>query len=123
MVSILEDLIVGINETTGLQCYAEMPDGSFQIPMVIITENRNQSSMLSFNGRVEVANLTYQITVYSDNVDDVYNYTELIDNYFKNEVKRFDGSVSSVQQKYPLYYRMLTYSGIVQRKENNYIIL
>jgi hypothetical protein len=123
MVSILEDLIVGINETTGLQCYAEMPDGSFQIPMVVITENRNQSSMLSFNGRVEVANLTYQITVYSDNVDDVYNYTELIDNYFKNEVKRFDGSVSSVQQKYPLYYRMLTYSGIVQRKENNYIIL
>lgn len=123
MVSILEDLIVGINETTGLQCYAEMPDSSFQIPMVVITENRNQSSMLSFNGRVEVANLTYQITVYSDNVDDVYNYTELIDNYFKNEVKRFDGSVSSVQQKYPLYYRMLTYSGIVQRKENNYIIL
>ena len=123
MVSILEDLIVGINEATGLLVYAEMPNDSFQLPMIVINESNNQLSTLAFNGRVEVANLSYQITVYSDNVDDVYKYTELIDNYFKNEVKRFDGSVSSVQQKYPLYYRMLTYSGIVQRKENNYIIL
>ena len=123
MVSILEDLIVGISEATGLLVYAEMPNDSFQLPMIVINESNNQLSTLAFNGRVEVANLSYQITVYSDNVDDVYKYTELIDNYFKNEVKRFDGSVSSVQQKYPLYYRMLTYSGIVQRKENNYIIL
>ena len=123
MVSILEDLIIGIKKATGLLVYAEMPNDSFQLPMIVINESNNQLSTLAFNGRVEVANLSYQITVYSDNVDDVYKYTELIDKYFKNEVKRFDGSVSSVQQKYPLYYRMLTYSGIVQRKENNYIIL
>ena len=123
MVSILEDLIVGINETTGLQCYAEMPDSSFHLPMIVITESKNSTSTVAFNGRVEMANLSYQITIYSSEVDDIYTYQELIDNYFKNEVKRFDGTFGMVQQKYPIYYRMLTYSGIVQKKDNNYIIL
>lgn len=123
MVSILEDLIVGIHEATGLLVYAEMPSDSFQLPMIIINESNNQSSTLAFNGRVEVANLSYQITVYSDDVDDVYKYTELIDNYFNNEIKRFNGTASSVQQRYPLYYRMLTYSGRVQKQDDNYIIL
>ena len=123
MVSILEDLIVGINEATGLLVYAEMPNDSFQLPMIVINESSNQLSTLAFNGRVEVANLSYQITVYSDDVDDVYKYTELIDNYFRNEVKRFIGTASSVQQRYPLYYRMLTYSGRVQKQDDNLIIL
>lgn len=123
MVSILEDLIVGIKEATNLLVYAEMPNGSFQLPLIVINESRNQLSAIAFDGRVEIANLSYQITVYSDDVDDVYRYSELIDNYFKNEIQRFNGTISSVQQRYPLYYCMLTYSGRVQKQDDNLIIL
>ena len=123
MVSILEDLIVGIKEATGLLVYAEKPNDSFQLPMIVISERDNNVDSVAFSGSVEITKLTYEITIYSNNVDDIFELQESIDSYFKTEIKRFKGSAGSIQQKYPLYYRTLTYSGIVQRKENNYIIL
>lgn len=123
MVSILEELIEGISIATELPVYSEMPNGSFQLPMIVISETNYQLSTLSFSGDVEVAKLTYQISIYSENVDDIFTYQELIEDFFKENVKRFKGTASAVQQRYPIYYRTLVYDGKVKKQNDNYYIL
>lgn len=123
MISILEELIAGIYNATQLPIYSEMPDGSFQLPMIVISETNYQLSTLAFNNHVEVAKVTYQISIYSDNVDDIFTYQELIENYFNIHIKRFKGTVSAVQQRYPVYYRTLTYDGKIKKQNDDYYIL
>lgn len=123
MISILEELITGINEVTGLQCYSEMPDGSFQLPMIVISERSSNVETLTFSGSIEVAKVSYDITIFSDDVDDIYDLQEIVDNYFKTEVKRFKCSAGNIQQRHPIYYRVLTYSGQVKCQDNKLYIL
>lgn len=123
MISILEEIIAGINEITGLQCYSEMPDGSFQLPMIIVSERSNDVDTLAFSGSIEVAKVTYEITIYSDNVEDIFELQEFVDGFFKTEIKRFRGSASNIQQRHPIYYRVLTYSGQVKKQDEKLYIL
>ena len=123
MVSILEMINEGLHQATGLYCYAEFPHDGFELPLLIVTENYNQLSNIALDGRVEVAELTYTITIYSEKLEDVYMYQELIDSYFNDTIKRFSGTIQQIQQSYPIYHRTLTYRGRVQKIENNYYIL
>lgn len=123
MISILEELISGINEVTGLQCYSELPDGSFQLPMIVISERNNDADSVAFSGSVEVTKLTYEITIYSNNVNDIFELQEFIDSYFKTEIKRFKGSAGNIQQRHPIYYRTLTYTGKVKQQDDKLYIL
>lgn len=123
MISILEELITGISNATELPVYSEMPDGGFALPMIVISEINYQLSTLAFSNHVEVAKVTYQISIYSDNVDDIFTYQELIENYFKTNIQRFKGTASAVQQRYPIYYRTLTYDGKIKKQNDDYYIL
>ena len=123
MISILDEIIAGINEITGLQCFSEMPDGSFQLPMIIISERSNDTNTMSFSGSMEVASVSYEITIYSNDVEDIFELQEFIDGYFKTEIKRFKSSASNIQQRHPIYYRTLSYSGQIKRQNDKLYIL
>lgn len=123
MVSILEQINEGLYQATGLYCYAEFPQDGFRLPLLIVTENYNQLSNIALDGRVEVAELTYTITIYSDNLEEIYKYQELVDSFFNDVIKRFSGTIQSIQQSYPIYHRTLSYRGRVQKVDNTYYIL
>lgn len=123
MISIYEEINKGLNQATGLYCYAEFPQDAFELPLLVVVEQNNRLSNIALDGRVEIADVSYMITIYSENAEDVYTYQAMIDNYFNTEVKRFVGQLSSVQQSYGMYHRTLTYSGTIQRIEDNYYIL
>lgn len=123
MVSILEEINRGLTETTGLYCYAEFPSDGFQLPLLIVKENSNRQSTIALDGRVEVADLTYMITIYSEDAEDIYQYQTMIDEWFFTNAKRLNGQIQPIQVSGNVHYRTLTYQGKVQRVGDNYYIL
>ena len=89
MISIYEEINKGLNQATGLYCYAEFPQDAFELPLLVVVEQNNRLSNIALDGRVEIADVSYMITIYSENAEDVYTYQAMIDNYFNTEVKRF----------------------------------
>lgn len=123
MISLLEEIIAGLNESTGLQCYSEMPDGSFKLPMIIVTERTNEVNSLALNGSIQSVKLVYEIQIYSNDIEDIFELQEFVDSYFRENLKLFRRSASNIQQRHPLYYRTMTFTGFVRADEDNLYIL
>lgn len=123
MVSILEELHSGLRDVTGLLTFSELPADSFKLPLIVIAEVNNQSDVVAMDGLTEIATLTYNITIYCENEDDIYKYQDMIDEYMRTNVKRFNAQYSQIRQKYPIYYRQLKYSGTVRKIGNQIHIL
>lgn len=123
MVSIINEINKGLHESTGLFALAELPNDTFTLPLLVVTERSNELNNVALDGRVEVAQLTYEITIYSNEPLDIYHYQEIIDSYLNQNIKRFTSSVGKIEQDYPVYHRTLSVQMTVQRVGNNYYIL
>ena len=123
MVSIIKEINQGLQQATGLSVFAELPNDTFNLPLLVVTERSNELRNVAFDGRVEVAQLQYEITVFSNEPHDIFTYQEMIDSYLNQNVKRFICSVGQVEQNYPIYHRTLSVQVTVQRVGEDYYIL
>lgn len=123
MVSIITEINKGLHEATGLLVFAELPNDTFTLPLLVVTERSGELNNVALDGRVEVAQLTYEITVFSNEPSDIYHYQEIIDSYFNQNIRRFTCSVGKIEQDYPIYHRTLSVQMTVQRVGDNHYIL
>jgi hypothetical protein len=117
MLSVREELVQYLKEQTGLEVYYYSPpvNVAISMPILILEEVDNSDYVYLYNGDVEheVANVTYEVSIYSNNPADLFIYTPIIDktmkrNGFKKSWTSGDNHVD------PLYAKTLRFNAKIQ---------
>lgn len=117
MLSVRTDLIEVLKENTGLEVYYYMPPVSVAVsmPLLILEEVENSDYVYLYNGDVEheVTNVTYEVSIYSNNPADLFIYAPIIDNIMKrNGFKK--SWTSGDNHVDPLYCKTLRFNAKIQ---------
>lgn len=121
MLSIRTDLLQLLNEQTGLQVYYYMPPvhTSVSMPLLILEEVENTDYFYGcYNDRKEeveqeIASVTYEISIYSNNPQDLFTFIPIIDKVMKRIgfKKTWTSGDNHVD---PLYCKTLRFTGKIQ---------
>ena len=117
MLSVRTDLIEVLKENTGLKVYYYMPPVSVAVsmPLLILEEVENSDYVYLYNGDVEheVTNVTYEVSIYSNNPADLFIYAPIIDNIMKRNgfKKSWTSGDNHVE---PLYAKTLRFNAKIQ---------
>lgn len=117
MLSVRTNLIEVLKENTGLEVYYYMPPVSIAVsmPLVILEEVENSDYVYLYNGDVEheVTNVTYEVSIYSNNPADLFIYAPIIDNIMKRNgfKKSWTSGDNHVE---PLYCKTLRFNAKIQ---------
>jgi hypothetical protein len=123
MLSVRENLIEGLRENTGLQVYFMMPpvDVAVSMPLLILEEVDNSDHFYRYyeetDTEIEVANVTYEISIYAKNPQDLFIFMPIIDTYMKRIgfKKTWTSGDSYVA---PLYCKTLRFTGKIQQLQD-----
>ena len=123
MLSVRENLIEGLKENTGLQVYFMMPpvDVAVSMPLLILEEVDNSDHFYTYHEEtdteIEVANVTYEISIYCVNPQDLFIFMPIIDTYMKRIGfrKSWTSGDSYVD---PLYCKTLRFTGKIQQLQD-----
>lgn len=117
MLSVRTNLIEVLKENTGLEVYYYMPPVSTAVsmPLLILEEVENSDYVYLYNGDVEheVTNVTYEVSIYSNNPADLFIYAPIIDNIMKRNgfKKSWTSGDNHVE---PLYCKTLRFNAKIQ---------
>lgn len=117
MLSVRTNLIEVLKENTGLEVYYYMPPVSTAVsmPLLILEEVDNSDYVYLYNGDVEheVTNVTYEVSIYSNNPADLFIYAPIIDNIMKRNgfKKSWTSGDNHVE---PLYCKTLRFNAKIQ---------
>ena len=111
MLSIRKELKQGLTDATGLEVYFVQPpvDVDIAIPLLILEEKSNSQYYRDRNSNIEVVNLSYDISIYTDKPQQLFDLMESVDDYmFDVGLKRtYTSSDMSIDNK--LWCKTMTY--------------
>lgn len=127
MLSIRTDLLQLLNEQTGLQVYYYMPpvECAVSMPLLILEEVENTDYFYKYNDKtdkeIEVANVTYEVSIYATNPSDLFVFLPIVDTVMKRAgfKKTYTSGDNHVE---PLYCKTLRFTGRIQQLEDGYHI-
>lgn len=123
MLSVRENLIEGLKENTGLQVYYYMPpvNAAVSMPLLVLEEVDNSDHFYTYHEEtdteIEVANVTYEISIYCVNPQDLFIFMPIIDTYMKRIGfrKTWTSGDSYID---PLYCKTLRFTGKIQQLQD-----
>ena len=123
MLSVRENLIEGLKENTGLQVYYYMPPANVAVsmPLLVLEEVDNSDHFYTYHEEtdteIEVANVTYEISIYCVNPQDLFIFMPIIDTYMKRIGfrKTWTSGDSYID---PLYCKTLRFTGKIQQLQD-----
>lgn len=121
MLSVREELLQLLNEQTGLQVYYYMPpvDVAVSMPLLILEEVENSDYFYGcYKDRTEeveqeIASVTYEVSIYSNNPQDLFTFMPIIDKIMKR-VGFKKSWISGDNHVDPLYCKTLRFTGKIQ---------
>ena len=112
MLSIRKELKQGLTDATGLEVYFVQPpvDVDVAIPLLILEEKTNSQYYRDRNSNIEVVNLSYDISIYTNDPSQLFDLMESVDDYmFGVGLKRtYTSSDMSIDNK--LWCKTMTYN-------------
>lgn len=127
MLSVRENLIEGLKENTGLQVYFMMPpvDVAVSMPLLVLEEVDNSDHFYTYHEEtdteIEVANVTYEISIYCVNPQDLFIFMPIVDSYMKRNGfrKSWTSGDSYID---PLYCKTMRYNAKIRLIEDTYLV-
>lgn len=111
MLSIRKQLKQGLTKVTGLEVYFIQPpvNTDVAIPLLILDETANAHYYRDRNGYMEIVSLTYDISIYTDKPQQLFELMQSVDDYmFDVGLKRtFTSSDMSIDNQ--LWCKTMTY--------------
>lgn len=111
MLSIRTELKEGLTNVTGLNVYFVQPpvNTNIGIPLLILEEKTNSQYYRDRNSRIEIVNLSYDISIYTDKPQQLFELMSSVDGYmFSVGLKRtYTSSDMSIDNK--LWCKTMTY--------------
>lgn len=123
MLSIRKELKEGLTNTTGLDVYFVQPpiDTNVAIPLLILEEKSNSQYYRDHNSHMEIVNLSYDISIYTENPIELFDLMASVDDYmFSVGLKRTYTS-SDMSIDYTLWCKTMTYVCKATRLEDGTI--
>ncbi|WP_235070576.1 hypothetical protein [Turicibacter sp. TJ11] len=112
MLSIRKEIKQGLTDATGLEVYFVQPpvDVDVAIPLLILEEKGNSQYYRDRNSNIEVVNLSYDISIYTNDPSQLFDLMESVDDYmFGVGLKRsYTSSDMSIDNK--LWCKTMTYN-------------
>ena len=112
MLSIRKELKQGLTDATGLEVYFVQPpvDVDVAIPLLILEEKTNSQYYRDAHSNIEVVNLSYDISIYTNDPSQLFDLMESVDDYmFGVGLKRsYTSSDMSIDNK--LWCKTMTYN-------------
>lgn len=112
MISIRKELRQGLTQATGLDVYFVQPPihTNVAIPLLILEEKSNTQNYRDRNSHVEIVNLSYDISIYTDKQPQMGDLMQRVDDYmFSVGLKRTytsnDMSIDINLDSNPIYQR------------------
>lgn len=110
MLSIRKELKQGLTDATGLDVYFIQPpvNTDVAIPLLILEEKSNSQYFRS--NTLEVANLSYDISIYTNNPSELFDLMESVDDYMSLDLglkRTYTSSDMSID--YTLWCKTMTY--------------
>lgn len=129
MLSVRENLIEGLRENTGLKVFFMMPpvDVAVSMPLLILEEVDNSDHFYRYHEEtdteIEVANVTYEISIYAKNPQDLFIFMPIIDTYMKRIGFRKTWTSGDMYID-PLYCKTLRFTGkiTINKQTDDYLI-
>jgi hypothetical protein len=126
MLSVRTDLIEVLKENTGLEVYYYMPPVSVAVsmPLLIVEEVDNNDYFYQLhedNTETEIANVSYEISIYAVNPQDLFIFMPIIDRIMKRHgfKKTWTSDDSHVE---PLYCKSMRFTGKIKLDNDVYYI-
>ncbi|WVR22071.1 MAG: hypothetical protein [Malazfec virus 1] len=123
MLSIRKELKQGLTDATGLEVYFVQPpvNTDVAIPLLILEEKSNSQYYRDKNSNLEVVNLSYDISIYTNNPSQLFELMECVDDYmFSLGLKRTYTS-TDMNIDYTLWCKTMTYVCKATRLEDGTI--
>ena len=112
MLSIRKELKQGLTDATGLEVYFVQPpvNTDVAIPLLILEEKTNSQYYRDRNSNIEVVNLSYDISIYTNDPSQLFDLMDIVDDYmFGVGLKRsYTSSDMSIDNK--LWCKTMTYN-------------
>ena len=123
MLSIRKQLKQGLTDVTGLEVYFVQPPvhTDIAIPLLILEEKTNSQYYRDRHSQIEIVNLSYDISVYTDKPQQLFELMESVDDYlFGLGLKRtYTSSDMSIDNR--LWCKTMTYVCKVTQLEGDTI--
>ena len=83
MISIRKELREGLTTATGLEVYFTQPpvNVDITIPLLILEEKSNRQHYRDMNGQMECVELTYDVSIYTNQPSQLFDLMESVDDY------------------------------------------
>ena len=83
MISIRKELREGLTTATGLEGYFTQPpvNVDITIPLLILEEKSNRQHYRDMNGQMECVELTYDVSIYTNQPSQLFDLMESVDDY------------------------------------------
>ena len=111
MLSIRTELKEGLTKATGMDVYFVQPpvNADVAIPLLILEEKANNQYYRDRNSHMEIVNLSYDISIYTDNPSQLFELMASVDDYmFGVGLKRtYTSSDMSIDNQ--LWCKTMTY--------------
>ena len=112
MISIRKELREGLTTATGLEVYFTQPpvNVDITIPLLILEEKSNRQHYRDMNGQMECVELTYDVSIYTNQPSQLFDLMESVDDYlFSIGLNRIYTS-ADLNMDNTLWCRTMTYS-------------
>ena len=111
MLSIRTELKEGLTKATGMDVYFVQPpvNADVAIPLLILEEKANNQYYRDRNSHMEIVNLSYDISIYTNQPQQLFELMQIVDNYcFSVGLKRtYTSSDMSIDNQ--LWCKSMTY--------------
>lgn len=111
MLSIRKELKQGLTDVTGMEVYFVQPpvNTDVAIPLLILEEKSNSQYYRDRNSHMEIVNLSYDISIYTDKPQQLFELMASVDDYmFEVGLKRtYTSSDMSIDNQ--LWCKTMTY--------------
>lgn len=123
MLSIRKQLKQGLTDVTGLEVYFVQPPvhTDVAIPLLILEEKTNSQYYRDRNSQMEIVNLSYDISIYTNDPQQLFDLMQSVDDYcFSAGLKRtYTSSDMSIDNQ--LWCKTMTYVCKATRLEGHMI--
>ena len=112
MLSIRKELREGLKDVTGLEVYFIQPPvhTDVAIPLLILEEKSNSQYYRDRNSNIEVVNLSYDISIYTDKPSQLFDLMESVDDYMFGVGLKRSYTSSDMSLDNQLWCKTMTYN-------------
>lgn len=111
MLSIRKELKQGLTDVTGLDVYFTQPPvhTDVAIPLLILEEKSNSQYYRDRHSHIEIVNLSYDISIYTNNPMELFDLMASVDDYMFNLGLRRTYTSNDMSIDYTLWCKTMTY--------------